>query len=61
MRTGFRDLGDGRTRITDSIRYELPLRLEVVAEPLVRNRLDAAFAFRHRRTAELLARPRSTG
>lgn len=57
----FRDLGDGRTRVTDNIRYELPLHLEVVAEPLVRNRLEAAFRFRHRRTAELLAATRPTG
>lgn len=51
----FRDLGGGRTRITDNIHYELPLHLEAIVDPLVRNRLEATFAFRHRRTAELLA------
>jgi ligand-binding SRPBCC domain-containing protein len=56
----FRDLGGGRTRVTDTIHYALPLHLEAVLEPLVRNRLEATFAFRQRRTAELLAVTRST-
>jgi len=56
----FRDLGDGRTRVTDNIQYQLPLHLEALLEPLVRNRLEATFAFRHRRTAELLAATRPT-
>jgi ligand-binding SRPBCC domain-containing protein len=58
----FEDLGDGRTRLTDHITYELPLgALGRLADRLVVSRLLApSFRHRQRRTKELLegaARP----
>jgi ligand-binding SRPBCC domain-containing protein len=52
----FRELGPGRTLMTDRVTYRLPAgRLGRLAERLlVRRRLEAAFAERHRRTRELL-------
>ena len=55
----FEDLGDGTTRVTDHIDYQLPLGpLGRVADAvLVRRMLGRAFASRQAVTQELLARP----
>jgi ligand-binding SRPBCC domain-containing protein len=52
----FRELGPGRTLMTDRVTYRLPCgRLGELAERLlVRRRLEGAFAERHRRTREVL-------
>lgn len=49
----FDDLDGGRTRITDSVDYRLP-RLAAWAEPLAQRQLARTFAYRHRRTREIL-------
>ncbi len=52
----FRELGPGRTLMTDRVTYRLPGgRLGRLADRLlVRRRLEGAFAERHRRTRRLL-------
>ncbi|MDX6532892.1 MAG: hypothetical protein QOF68_636 [Gaiellales bacterium] len=49
----FEDLGGERTRVTDDVEYRLP-RLFAWAEPLARWQLARTFAYRHRRSRELL-------
>jgi ligand-binding SRPBCC domain-containing protein len=52
----FEDLGDGTTRLTDHVDYQLPLGVfGAVADRLVvRGRLERTFRLRQRRTRELL-------
>lgn len=52
----FEDLGDGRTRLTDHVEYELPFgRLGRLADALfVRRLMGPTFRHRQRRTRELL-------
>lgn len=50
----FRDLGGGRTRVTDRVDYALPLRLDRLAGRLVRRQLARTFAHRHRASRALL-------
>ena len=51
----FTDVGDGRTRIEDEVRYALPWPpLSAVARPLVTRQLTRIFRFRQRRVRELL-------
>jgi len=51
----FEDLGDGRTRMTDEVRYRLPLwPLGEVALPLVRRQVAGIFVHRNRVIRSLL-------
>src|SRR6185503_15308679 len=50
----FRDLGGGRTRVTDRGTWALPLGLHVVAGPIGGRMLSATFAPRQRRRRDLL-------
>jgi ligand-binding SRPBCC domain-containing protein len=55
----FTDLGDGRTRIDDHVRYALPWPpFGLVALPLVSRQLGRIFRYRARRVRELLAAER---
>ncbi len=50
----FRDLGEGRTRVTDHVVYRLPLGAERVLEPAVRRAMASMFAYRAERSRALL-------
>lgn len=51
----FTDIGGGRTRMEDVVRYRLPLEpLGDIAHWFVRRELDYIFDFRYRRVAEIL-------
>jgi ligand-binding SRPBCC domain-containing protein len=50
----FRDLGGGRTRVTDRVTWALPLGLHVVAGPIAGRLLSETFAHRQRRSRDLL-------
>jgi ligand-binding SRPBCC domain-containing protein len=54
----FEDLGDGSTRLTDRIDYRLPFGVlgSLADRLLVRHLLGRTFAFRQRRSRELLER-----
>jgi ligand-binding SRPBCC domain-containing protein len=54
----FEDLGDGRTRVTDDVEYRLP-RLLAWAAPFVQWQVARTFAYRHRRSRELLEASRN--
>jgi uncharacterized protein len=50
----FADLGDGRTRVTDTVAYALPLRIDRLAGPIVQRLMARTFTYRHRRSREVL-------
>ena len=50
----FRDMGGGRTRVTDHVVYRLPLGAERVLEPVVRRAMERMFAYRAERSRALL-------
>ena len=51
----FEDLGDGRTRMTDEVRYRLPLwPLGEVALPVVRRQVQSIFTHRNRVIRDLV-------
>ena len=52
----FETIGERRSRLTDTIHYELPLGIvgQVFGNPFVVRKLDRLFRYRHRITAECL-------
>lgn len=55
----FERMGSGRTRLYDRVEYEMPLGAlgSLVDRLLVRRDIEQLFAYRHRRTRELLGAP----
>src|SRR4051812_23940633 len=50
----FADLSGGRTRVTDTVTFALPLRIDRLAAPIVQRLMARTFAYRHRRSREIL-------